>query len=456
MKNEIRLALLTLAAVSAPAFAQNAVPLCGPANYDKTRNAFTVMNPVAGAVNQQCLVTVYAPGAMPAQARQNPTFNLVEGRYAVELSGGGGGGGGGARGDKGGGGGGAGAAPSREVRYLAPGTYKLTIGTGGDGGRAQGGRVEAGNPTSLTNYATGQLIAGFAGADVWQQRMGTGVAGSGGVAPIGGSAGGSGGDSGPRKEEAGQAGGSSQTGGYSGVPGQSGGESGRTTRSPDGAVTQANAGGGGGAGAGSGGSGSSGGSNVVPGAGDFGGGGGGGRGGLTTADAGAAGGHGFIRLSLVEAATVKAAAPAPAPAPAPRVIVVEQAPRPAPLQRYSMSSDSLFGFGHSKLQPSGEAKLDELVGELKSVNIERIPVIGHADRIGSSELNQKVSEARAQSVKAYLVSKGIPSASISASGRGETQPVTNSDACKGPASPALIACLAPDRRVEIEVTGTRK
>lgn len=456
MKNEIRLALLSLAAVAAPVFAQNAVPMCGPANYDQTRSVFTVRNPVVGAVNQQCLITVYPSGAMPAQARQYPAFNLTEGSYLVELSGGGGGGGGGAGKDGGGGGGGAGAAPLRTVQYLSPGTYKLTIGTGGDGGSANGGRVEAGNPTSLTNYATGQLIAGFAGADVWPQRTNGATGGAGGVGLVGGSSGGAGGDSGPRSEERGQAGGASQTGGYSGVPGQSGTESGRSTRSPDGAVVQSNAGGGGGAGVGSGGSGESANSNRPAGMGDLGGGGGGGRGGLNTADAGAAGGHGFIRLSM----TAPAPKPAPraaAPAPAPRVIVLAPVTQsPAPLQKFSMATDSLFGFGQSRLQPSGEAKLDELVTELRRINIDRITSVGHADRIGSSALNHKVSEARAESVKAYLVSKGIQSGNISASGRGETQPVTSGDACKGPASAAVIACLAPDRRVDIEVMGTYK
>lgn len=73
---------------------------------------------------------------------------FVEGSYVVELVGGGGGGGSELGG---GGGGGGGAVPSRTVQYLSPGVYKLTIGTGGQGGSANGGTTEAGNPTSLTN-----------------------------------------------------------------------------------------------------------------------------------------------------------------------------------------------------------------------------------------------------------------------------------------------------------------
>jgi hypothetical protein len=196
MKNEIRLALLCLAAASAPAFAQNATPQCGSANFDQTRNAFTIINPAAGAVNQQCLITVYPSGAVPDQARQYPASYLVEGSYVIDLIGGGGGGGGGGGASKdqsgGDGGGGAGAAPSRTVQYLSPGVYKLTIGTGGYGGSANGGRTGDGNPTSLTNVNTGQLIAGFPGADVATQHTEAAGSGVGGVAAAGGASGASG------------------------------------------------------------------------------------------------------------------------------------------------------------------------------------------------------------------------------------------------------------------------
>ncbi len=263
MKHEIRLALLCMAATAVPAFAQS--PQCVPANFDQARNIFTVMNPTADAVNQQCFLTVHARGAMPDQSRQYPAF--VEGSYVIELSGGGGGGGGGASASKdrsgGGGGGGASAARSRSVQYLAPGVYKLTLGTGGEGGRHDGGRTESGNPTSLTNANTGQLIAGFQGADVWAQRSVAAGSGSGGVAAAGGRSGGSGGQSTPKAEEATVA----------GTPGQ--------------------AGGGGGSGIGSGGGGGTSGTN-------------------TAARDGRQGGHGFIKLTLQTPAAPAAQAPAPA------------------------------------------------------------------------------------------------------------------------------------------------
>jgi OOP family OmpA-OmpF porin len=298
----------------------------------------------------------------------------------------------------------------------------MTLGTGGFGGAANGGRTGDGNPSSLTNATTGQLIAGFAGADVWTQRSEAAGSGRGGVAAAGGSSGGSGGDSGSSSEKAAQPGGESQTAGYSGMPGQAGSETGRSVRHDGQRVVQANAGGGGGASMGSGSTGESA-SNTV------------------SAEAGGRGGNGLIRLTLSE--------PAPqAVAPAPVLVLVKE--------RYSLSTDMLFGFGKSTLQPAGTAKLDELAIKLRQVNIESITDTGHADRIGSTESNQKLSLSRAESVKAYLVSKGVQSDRIAVAGRGESQPVTNADDCKGPATAKVIACLAPDRRVDIEVLGSSR
>lgn len=444
MKNEIRLALLCMAATAAPAFAQNTIPQCGSANLDSKRNAYTVIRPVAGAVNQQCLLTVYPSAAMPNESRSQPGSYIVEGTYTIELSGGGGGGGGGASKDQGGGGGGAGAAPSRTVQYLAPGVYKMTLGTGGAGGSANGGRTESGNPTNLTRVNTGQLVAGFAGADTWRQRSDGSGDGRGGVAAAGGSSGGDGGNSGTRSESMAQSGGVSQGGGYSALPGQAGSETGRSAQTDAGRVVQSNAGGGGGASTGSGGAGESARIGSVAGAGDLGGGGGGGRGGLTTADVGGDGGHGYIRLTMsAPAQTAKAAAP----------VVLAAAPTK---QKFTLSADMLFGFGKSTLRPEGKATLDEVVGKLSAVDVESITGTGHADRIGSSRLNNEMSVSRAEAVKAYLVGKGVRAESISVVGKGETEPVTVADTCKGAATAKVIACLQPDRRVEIEVLGTNK
>ena len=81
--------------------------------------------------------------------------------------------------------------------------------------------------------------------------------------------------------------------------------------------------------------------------------------------------------------------------------------------------------------------------------------IGHADRIGSERYNQRLSEQRVASVNDYMVSKGVEPNRIYTEGKGETQPVTKAEDCAGPKSTKLIACLQPDRRVDIEVIGTR-
>ncbi|HWI15244.1 MAG TPA: OmpA family protein, partial [Burkholderiales bacterium] len=80
---------------------------------------------------------------------------------------------------------------------------------------------------------------------------------------------------------------------------------------------------------------------------------------------------------------------------------------------------------------------------------------GHTDRLGSSTYNQKLSERRAHTVKDYLVSKDVPADRIATDGKGETQPVTQAEDCRGAKSARIVACLQPDRRVHAVVTGTR-
>jgi len=81
--------------------------------------------------------------------------------------------------------------------------------------------------------------------------------------------------------------------------------------------------------------------------------------------------------------------------------------------------------------------------------------VGHADRIGPNQYNEKLSAERAEAVKQYLAQKGIEQQRVRSEGRGENQPVTG-DQCKGQKGAKLISCLQPDRRVEIEVRGTRE
>jgi len=151
----------------------------------------------------------------------------------------------------------------------------------------------------------------------------------------------------------------------------------------------------------------------------------------------------------------KPAEPAPAP-----VVTPPPAPAPAPMpkpvsEKVTLSADTLFNFDKSDLRSDGKAKLDDLVDKLKAVDVQTIIDVGYTDRIGSKAYNLKLSERRAETVKAYLVSKGVPADRILAKGKGKADPVTRPGQCKGHVTRKLIACLQPDRRVEIEVIGTR-
>ncbi len=154
-----------------------------------------------------------------------------------------------------------------------------------------------------------------------------------------------------------------------------------------------------------------------------------------------------------------AAAPAPAPQPVvapppppPRVV----SPPPA-VRRVTFSADSLFDFDKSTVKPAGKQHLDKFVGDLRGVDYDVIMVTGHTDRIGGHDYNMALSKRRAEAVKDYLVvSAGIPTGKIAARGVDGANPVTKPGECVGQkATRKLIECLQPDRRVEVEVTGTR-
>lgn len=148
-----------------------------------------------------------------------------------------------------------------------------------------------------------------------------------------------------------------------------------------------------------------------------------------------------------------AAVSVPAPA------VVAAAPTPAPVkslpQKISFSGDVLFAFDKSVLKPEGKAVLDALASQLEGATYDNILVTGHTDRFGSNAYNQKLSERRANTVKDYLAGKNVQAGRIDAEGRGETQPVTKAGECKGAKSAKVIACLQPDRRVDVEMKGSK-
>jgi len=141
----------------------------------------------------------------------------------------------------------------------------------------------------------------------------------------------------------------------------------------------------------------------------------------------------------------KPAAPAVTPPPPP---AAKPAAKPKPVaEKVTLAADVLFDFDKAVLKNEGKAKLDDLANRVKGINLEVVIAIGHTDSIGSDAYNQKLSVRRAESVKAYLVSKGIEANRVYTEGKGEKQPVADNRTAEG---------RAKNRRVEIEVIGTRQ
>ena len=142
------------------------------------------------------------------------------------------------------------------------------------------------------------------------------------------------------------------------------------------------------------------------------------------------------------------AAPAPAAAPAAAAPkAAAPAPAPAAATKVTYAADAFFDFDKAALKKEGKAKLDDLVGKVKGISLEVIIAVGHTDSVGTDAYNQKLSVRRAEAVKAYLVSKGIEKNRVYTEGKGEKQPVADNKTKEG---------RAKNRRVEIEVVGTRK
>ena len=156
-------------------------------------------------------------------------------------------------------------------------------------------------------------------------------------------------------------------------------------------------------------------------------------------------------------ARLVAQAPAPAPVAKPVPPPPPPAPAPAPaptVQKITLDSKVLFDFDKAVLKPEGKAAIDsQVVGKLAQIQkLEVVLVSGHTDPLGTDAYNQKLSERRAETVRDYLVSKGVPKDKIEALGLGEKQ-LLPGVVCEQKNLKEKIACLQPHRRVEIQAKG---
>lgn len=145
--------------------------------------------------------------------------------------------------------------------------------------------------------------------------------------------------------------------------------------------------------------------------------------------------------------------PPPAPPPAPVVQAPEPAPPPPPppapprFEKVTMQATELFEFDSATLRQP-QPRLDEIAAALQAdPSITDVDISGHADRLGSEQYNLKLSQRRADAVRAYLIGKGIDGGRLKAYGRGESQPIVT---CTNKRRADLIKCLEPNRRVEVE------
>lgn len=125
----------------------------------------------------------------------------------------------------------------------------------------------------------------------------------------------------------------------------------------------------------------------------------------------------------------------------------------AKTEKVTLQGDALFQFGKADekgMLPGGKQRLDELADKIMAMekdSIAGITIVGHADRMGSPSGNLKISEKRAATVKDYLVRRGVDAAILQSMGKGDADPIA--DCPGGKANKALIACLSPNRRVEV-------
>lgn len=145
----------------------------------------------------------------------------------------------------------------------------------------------------------------------------------------------------------------------------------------------------------------------------------------------------LLPKKVVAPAPAPEPAPAPAPAPAPKVVVT----------KVDLSADTYFDFDKATLKPKGKERIDQEIQKLGDVDLKGVIAIGHTDSIGTEAYNKKLSLRRAEAVKAYMVSKGVPADLIKVEGMGESQPIASNKTREG---------RAKNRRVEIEFSASQK
>ncbi|MDG6896891.1 hypothetical protein A6A19_02470 [Actinobacillus delphinicola] len=121
-------------------------------------------------------------------------------------------------------------------------------------------------------------------------------------------------------------------------------------------------------------------------------------------------------------------------------------------QTFALNSDVTFGFGKATLKPQAETALNDIYAQIASVHAQQVTINGYTDRIGSAKGNLRLSKERAESVAKYLEGKGLPADIVAVNGYGSADPVVQ---CAKEHGKALIKCLAPNRRVQISVNGTK-
>ena len=147
------------------------------------------------------------------------------------------------------------------------------------------------------------------------------------------------------------------------------------------------------------------------------------------------------------------------------VVACEDAPAAAPVaaplppQVISLASDALFPFGKSGLNDmlqGGRTALDAVINRVKTEysSVDSIKVIGHSDPIGRPVTKQIISSQRAQTVRDYISSNGLQSARIVSEGRADSELAISG--CGNQPTAPTIQCNEPNRRVAIEITGTRR